>query len=490
MARTHTQHLAIRALMASALVLAGCAVGPDYQRPADGLASFHAGNAALARPAPPAPPLDRWWTGFNDPVLTRIVERALAQNLDLAASLARVRQARAAAQAAGAQLLPTVDLNAHVSVQHQSLESPIGAIGRHLPGYARDQQDYDVGAAASWEIDLFGGLRLGSEAARAEAQAAEAAGYGTRISVAADAADAYFQLRGDQARLAVAQRQVETDTHLLDLVHQRRVSGIGNDRETAQAEALLEQAKTTIPPLQIDLEAQFNRLDVLMGAQPGTYAAELANATEIPDIPGIPPTGPLDMLRRRPDVIAAERAVAAANARIGVALSEYYPKISLSGLLGVESLSTQKLFSAAAFQPAATGALRWRLFDFGKVDAEVAASRGRDAEALAQYRATVLHAAEDVENAFTGLVQTEKRTGSLQAQVASLARARDLSQQSYGAGAIALTDVLDADRQLLAAQDDLARNRADAAREAVRSYRALGGGWPDSHGARAFDQPS
>jgi outer membrane protein TolC len=160
-----------------------------------------------------------------------------------------------------------------------------------------------------------------------------------------------------------------------------------------------------------------------------------------------------------------------------VALSEYYLKISVSGLLGFESLGTSKLFSAAAFQPAATGALRWRLFDFGKVDAEVAASRGRDAEALAQYRSTVLHAAEDVENAFTGLVQSEQRTESLQSQLASLTRARDLSQQSYGAGAIALTDVLDADRQLLSAQDDLARNRADSARAAVRAYRAVGGGW-------------
>jgi len=478
MARTQKHHFATRALLASILSLAGCAVGPDYHRPAVGLADFHGAAAVLARTAPPAPPLDQWWTGFHDPALTRIIQRALAQNLDLAASLARVRQARAAAQEAGAQLLPTVDLDPQVSVQHQSLESPIGRIGRHLPGYERDQRDYDVGAAASWEIDLFGGLRRGSEAAHAEAQAAEAAGYGTRISVAADAADAYFQLRGDQARLAVAQRQVSTDTHLLDLVRQRRISGIGNDRETAQAEALLEQAKTTIPPLRIDLEAQLNRLDVLMGAQPGTYAGELATATDIPDIPGIPATGPLDMLRRRPDVIAAERQVAAANARIGAAISEYYPKISISGLLGFESLSTSKLFSAAAFQPAATGALRWRLFDFGKVDAEVAASRGRDAEALAQYRATVLHAAEDVENAFIGLVQTEQRTGTLRAELASLARARDLSQQSYDAGAIALTDVLDADRQLLEAQDDLARNGADAAREAVRSYRALGGGWP------------
>jgi outer membrane protein TolC len=160
-----------------------------------------------------------------------------------------------------------------------------------------------------------------------------------------------------------------------------------------------------------------------------------------------------------------------------VAVSDYYPKVSLSGLVGFESLSTNTLLKAASFQPSATGAIRWRIFDFGKVDAEVKQARGANAEALAQYRQTVLHAAEDVENAFISLTQTEARTGQLQGEVTSLRHARDLSQQAYTAGAIPLTDVLDADRQLLVAQDDLALNRADAARAAVSSFRALGGGW-------------
>jgi NodT family efflux transporter outer membrane factor (OMF) lipoprotein len=461
-----------------ALALAGCEVGPDYHAPTASLTDFRNAAAVEARKAPPPPRLDDWWTGFNDPALTRIVQRALDQNLDLAAALARVQQARAAAHAAGAELLPTVDLDAEASALHQSLESPLGQIGKALPGYNRDQRLYDVGAAASWEIDLFGGLRRGVEAADAEAQAAEAERLGTRVSVAADAADAYFQIRGDQARLAVAQRQIAVDSHLLDLVRQRLSHGVATDREAAQAEALLQQARTTVPLLRIDLEAQLNRLDVLMGVQPGTYAKELAGPGDIPAIPAIP-TGdrPLDVLRRRPDIIAAERRVAAASARIGVAVSDYYPKISLSGALGFDSMSANHLFTANSFEPIGTGALRWRLFDFGKVDAEVAAARGVDAEALARYRQSVLHAVEDVENAFVGLTQTEMRTQELQGEVVSLTRARDLSQQSYGAGAIPLTDVLDADRQLLAVQDDLAHNRADAARAAVRSFRALGGGW-------------
>lgn len=460
------------------LGLAACAVGPDYRSPTPDLRDFQNAAAVSALPATTPSRLDEWWLGFNDPILTRIVQRALEQNLDLAASLARVTQARAAANAAGARLLPTADLDAQAAALHQSLESPIGEIAKNLPGYSRDQRLYDVGAEASWEIDLFGGLRRATQAARAEAQAAEAERLGTRVSVSADSADAYFQVRGDQARLVVAERQVEVDSNLLDLVRLRRTRGVASDREVAQAEALLQQARTTIPLLRADLGAELNRLDVLMAVQPGTYAQELSPPGDIPAIPEIPRNEqPLDVLRRRPDVIAAEREVAAATARIGVALSDYYPKISLSGVLGFESLNSNQLFSSRTFQPAGSGALRWRLFDFGKVGAEVAAARGADAEALARYRQSVLRAAEDVEDAFIALVQTELRLHELQGEVSSLTHARDLSQQSYVAGVIPLTDVLDADRQLLAASDDLAHTKADAARAAVRAFRALGGGW-------------
>lgn len=461
-----------------ALLLTGCVVGPDYEAPQAAIAPFHNAAAVDARKAAPAPPLDEWWQGFNDPILTRIVQRALSENLDLAAAIARVQQARAAAQAADAQLLPTVDAGAQGTAQHQSRQSPLGRIASSLPDYNRDQRIYDVGASASWEIDIFGGLRRGAEAAQAEAQAADAEQVGTRITVAADAADAYLQIRGIQARLAVAQNQIEVDAHLLDLVRLRRGRGISSEQELAEAEALLQQAQTIIPSLRIALEAQLNRLDVLMGAQPGTYAQELTTPADIPAIPSIPAADkPLDVLRRRPDIIAAERLLASSNAKIGEAISDYYPKLSLSGLLGFDSMSANHFFTAAAFEPAAAGALRWRLFDFGKVDAEVKQARGANAEALAQYRKSVLHAAEDVEDAFMTLTQTETRTQQLQTEVASLTRARDLAQQSYQAGVIPLTDVLDADRQLLVARDDLALNRTNAARAAVLSFRALGGGW-------------
>jgi NodT family efflux transporter outer membrane factor (OMF) lipoprotein len=483
---------AISAGMALAAGVSGCAVGPEYAEPATHLVPFHNRVATTSqRSEIPAPRLDTWWTGFNDPMLVAVVQRALAQNLELEAAFARVQQARAVAAGAGAQLLPTFDFEATSTAEHQSLLSPIGTIARTFPGYTRDQREYNVGAAASWEIDLAGGLRRSAAATRDEVQAAQAEQLGTRITVAADAADAYLQIRGFQTRLAVAQDQIDTDERLLELVRVRRRAGAADDREIAQAEALLKQARSTVPTLRTALEAQLNRLDVLMGAQPGTYAHELAVSSTIPAIPKIDDNDqPLDVLRRRPDIIAAERRVAASSERIGAAISDYYPKISLSGALGFDSVSTNHLFTAAAFQPVGTGALRWRLFDFGKVDAEVKQARGANAEALALYRQAVLKAAEDVENAFTALSQTEARRQELQGEVTSLTRARDLSERAYRAGAITLTDVLDADRQLLVARDDLDSSRADTARAAVGAFRALGGGWDVSPDARVATNSS
>lgn len=475
----------ILASVTALTVLNGCAVGPDYFQPLTEIAPFHNADAVAARPASePTPAIDRWWEGFNDPELTRIVGIALEQNLDLAAAFARVEQARAAARGAGAELLPSFDLSSSAARQKQSLESPIGAIGHSLPGYKRYQSLYDNGVAASWEIDLFGGLQRASEAAEAEAEVAQAAHVGTRIIVAADAANAYLRIRGDQVRITVATDQVATNTHLLDLVQQRFAQGLATDREVAQAEALLAGARASLQPLCIDLEGQLNRLDVLMGVQPGTYVKTLSEGTQIPLAPAITGTAPTDLLRRRPDIIAAERHLAASNARIGAAIADYYPKFSLSGLLGFESSNTTDLFRAATFQPQGMLGLRWRLFDFGKVDAEVAGAKGGEAEALAQYRLSVLHAAEDVENAFTALVQFEAHAQELKREAASLERARNLSQSAYQGGVIPLTDVLDANRQLLLAQDALASARVEAASAAVSAFRALGGGWSSDNATK------
>src|SRR5947209_4930410 len=280
----------LRMGLALALVasMTGCAVGPKYHRPTVNLQPFHnAPSIEIRTAALSASPLDQWWTSFHDPELTRIVKLALDQNLDLAAAMARVQQARAAAQGAGAQRMPSGNLYASTTTLSQSTESMTGRLGSHLPGYDRHQNYYDLGFIASWETDLFGGLKKGAQAATAEAQTAEALQTGTRITVAAEAADAYMQIRGAQARLIFAKDQIVTDEHLVELVQQRRDAGVASDRELAQAQALLSQAKATIPLLTVSFEAQLNRLDVLMGTQPGTYAAELSSVADIPDVPQI-----------------------------------------------------------------------------------------------------------------------------------------------------------------------------------------------------------
>lgn len=463
----------------STLLLAGCEVGPNFRQPHTSLQPFH--NTSLAQQVASAPAdtsMSNYWTGFDDPVLEQVVAKTLAQNLSLAAALARVQEARAAAGESGAQLLPTVDATGQAEAIHQSLYSPIGAIGKNLPGYNRDQRLYDVGAAASWEIDLFGGLRRGAEAAKAEAKAAEAEDAGTQVTVVAEASDAYFQIRGDQARISVAQRQIDTDNKLLALVTNRLAAGAASDRELDQATALLTQAQAEIPPLRTDLEAQCNRLDILVGQQPGTYARNLPERPQPNTVPPIPGNiTPQIMLERRPDVIAATAHLKAANARIGVAVSEYYPKISLAGLLGFESLDANHFFTGAAFQPQVAAGLRWRLFDFGKVDDEVKQAKGSYAESLAGYRATILIASGDVENALMAFAQDEQEQTILEREVSALQKSRDSSQRSYSEGSIPLTDVLDADRELLHAQDGLALIRSTTERDSVSLYRSLGGGW-------------
>ena len=459
-----------------ALLAGACAVGPDYQRPDLKLtAAYHA--SALAAPAVPVE-LDAWWRAFNDPELVRVVERAQAQNLDLEQARARILQSRALARAAGAALLPQVSAAGSAARTSQSLLSPIGEIGSHLSGFQRDFDETTLGVGASWEIDLFGGLRRQHETALANAKASQAQAAAIRLSVTADAADAYLQARAFQARIDVARRQEKTQADLVDLLNRRVGQGVSPEREQHQAEALLEQVRASIPPLTAGLEAELNRLDVLMGAQPGTYRAELEAPALLPAAPGLSiAEGPADLLRRRPDVIAAEQKLVAANAGIGAAIADYYPKVSISGLLGVDSMDASRLFAGQALTHQISGGLRWRLFDFGRVDAEVAEARGAKAEALAAWRQSVFKAAEEVEDAVTDLAQQQARAQALARQIDQLTVARNQAEQAYEGGVISLTDVRDADRDLLTASDQLVQAQAGADRAAVAAYRALGGGW-------------
>ncbi|NPC88722.1 efflux transporter outer membrane subunit [Gluconacetobacter entanii] len=457
--------------------LTACAVGPNYRTPQISLIPFH-NVSKTAFSISSSENAVSWWKSFHDTELDKIESRVLTQNLDLKAAYARVLQGRAIARSAAAQMLPTLDFSPQVSATRLSEEGLIGHIVREIPHFNRDYREYNVGGVASWELDIAGGLRRAHEAARDEFQAAEAEGDGTRLSLAAEAADTYLRIRGDQARLRIARDVFTSNQKMMDLIRQRRSRNVADDRELSSATVVVEAARQNMIDIEKDEETQSNRLDVLMGTQPGTYAVELRIYAELPAVPAPSANAqPLEVLRRRPDVIASERRLAASNARIGEALANYYPKISLQGALGFESMSPQQLFTAPGFQPTATGALRWRIFDFGKISSDVSRARGSYAEALASYQATMLRAAEDVEDAFFHLSQTRQAIASQMHNVEALHHAAALTWQSYTAGTLALNDALQANITLLNAQDRLASMRAEEDRAAVECFRALGGGW-------------
>jgi NodT family efflux transporter outer membrane factor (OMF) lipoprotein len=470
--------------VAGAAVLGGCAIGPSYVAPTIAAPARFMGEAAVvARQAPPAP-VDFWWRGFNDPVLDRMIDRALAQNLDLAQATARVTQAGAGLSAAIAALLPSASVEARGARSHASTQTPTGRLLAATPNFDRDGALYEANAVAGWELDVFGGSRRDREAARSEYEGARAGVAAARLAVAAQTADTYMLVRGLQARLAVVRQQVETQAQLVDTVRLQRERGVVAELQLQQALGALQQTKASVPVLEEGLEAALNAMDVLLGAQPGTYRAELAAPAPIPTAPGLAEAGgPAELLRRRPDLVVAEQRLRASNARVGSALSEYFPKFSLSGLVGTASTSGDTLFESPAAQAQGVLGLRWRLFDFGRVGAEVSAARGRKAEALAAYRQAVLRATEDVENAFSSLVKRERQERVLADGEVSLAQARDASKAAYDAGVVSLIEVLDADARLLAVRDGRVQARTEAARACIRSFRALGGGWretPDS----------
>ncbi|MCR9001882.1 efflux transporter outer membrane subunit [Rahnella perminowiae] len=468
------------ALVVSTGLLAGCTVGPDYHRPAVPLPEHYQTQPALReRSVSPPASFTVWWNGFGDPLLSQFVSDALAQNLDLAQATARMNQSRAGLGAATAALLPSGNISGQAARAYQSAETPLGQVLSATPDYNRYGNSYETDLNASWEIDVFGGLRRGRQAALADYQASEAGVAATRLAVAAQTADIYITLRGLQARLAIADKQVSTQQELLEKVQLLNAKGLAPAYQVRQTEGELAQVEATVPVLRTGIDAAMNALDVMLGTPPGTHRAELALPGAIPQVPQITSTGtPADLLRRRPDIIVAERHLAASSARIGVAVSEYYPKFSLTALLGsATAVSGNNLFSGGASQSAGVLGLRWRLFDFGRINAQIEQAKGQEQEALAAYRLSVLRATEDVENAFSALVNRETQTATLTRGESALASARQSSFIAYRQGTASLMDVLHNDETLLQASDARAQAQTESARAAVATFRALGGGW-------------
>lgn len=472
--------LSTYALVLSTGLLASCAVGPDYQRPAAPI-----NDRYLAQPGMDVNITARlepnvvWWDGFGDPLLSDFISQALAKNLDLAQAAAQLTQARAQLGSATAALLPTANLGAQAARAYQSVETPLGQVLDATPGYDRYGNAYEADVGASWELDVFGGLRRGRQAALADYEASGAGVAAARLAVAAQTADTYITLRGLQARLAIAQEQVKTQQDLLGKAQLLYARGLTPEYEVRQTEGELAQVQASVPVLSAGLDAAMNALDIMLGTPPGTHRQALATATVIPHPPQLTSTGtPADLLRRRPDLIVAERRLAASNARIGMAMSEYYPKFSLSALVGsATAVSSGNLFSNGANQWASVLGLRWRLFDFGRVSAQIEQAKGAEAEALAAYRQAVLQATGDVENAFSSMANREAQAATLSRGETALASARQSSFTGYQKGAVSLIEVLRADEKLLQISDARAQAQTESARSAVAAFKALGGGW-------------
>jgi NodT family efflux transporter outer membrane factor (OMF) lipoprotein len=466
--------------LAVSMLLGACAVGPNFHRPVVEAPDRFMGQPALesrnaARGASEG--ID-WWTGFEDPLMTKLIREALDQNLDLAQSIARVQRARASLQSATAALLPSGDVTGSALRQQYSFDTPVGQVLTAQPGVNRTVNTFETDLGVSWEIDLAGGLRRGRESSYALYQAARIDVAAARLAVAAETADTYVTIRGLQARVEIADEQIDKQRQLLAMVRLQFSKGVAADLQVQQAEGSLAQVEATLPALAINLDTALNALDVLLGSQPGAHRAELTLAAPVPTAPAIASAmGPADLIRRRPDLVVAEQQLRASNARIGVALSEYYPKFSFSGLIGSAATDTGHLFTGNASQWQGVLGLRWRLFDFARVDAEVSAARGKNAEEIAAYRQSVLRATADVEDAFSALVNSELQERKLQTGESSLTLARDSSVAAYKGGVVSLIEVLDADTRLLTTRDARARAQTSAARAAIASCRALGGGW-------------
>ena len=461
-------------------LLAGCAVGPDYTPPQLSTPKHFFGQSSREKQdAIDDAHRQVWWKKFGDDQLTRYITIALKQNLDLAQATARLTQAQAGLNAANIALLPSGNISGQAAHSYQSVETPLGQVLNSAPGFDRHGSSYDAGLSVSWELDLFGSLRRDREAALAEYQATSAGVAATQLVVAAQTANIYVNIRAIQARLDIAQKQVASQQQMLSLTNLLYNKGLASERQVHQVQAALAQYQAAIPLLEASLETTMNALDVMLDSLPGTHRAELTAIKPIPSAPKTIKMGtPGELLTRLPDLIIAERHLAASNAKIGAAMAEYYPKISLSGLVGsATSVAEGNLFTSGANQAAGVVGLRWRLFDFGRIDAQIEQAKGREAEMLAAYRLTVLKATEDVENTFSTLIKREQQATLLSQGVDALQRVRKASFSAYQKGTVSMIEVLQVDESLLQASDRETLAQAESANATIAAFKALGGGW-------------
>jgi outer membrane protein, multidrug efflux system len=462
---------AVIVLLAVAAALAGCAVGPNYVKPATAVAPKFVAAADSAFSADEAQA--RFWTQFNDPTLNQLVEEALASNHDLRIALGHLVQARALRHQAQFDLAPTVTASGgYTKERFPQVDSPTGQ--------PLSTRFYDAGFDAFWELDLFGRVRRNLEAQGAEVAGAEASLRDAQVSVTAEVARSYFELRGEQTELAVAHRNVDNQRQTLSLTQARLDAGRSTELDTSRAQSQLSATLATIGPLEASIARSIHRLSVLTGRDPNALNDLLAPAHELPELPRLTAVGdPAGLLRRRPDIRIAERQLAASTALVGVAIGDLFPRVTFSGDFSYTAPEIGGLGTITSRGYVIGPSISWAAFDLGRVRAQIAGSRARADVALAGYEQSVLRALEETEDALVTHGRTRSSLKDATDAAQASATAARIARTRYEGGLVDFLDVLDAERTELSAEDRLAQSRTDAATSLVAVYKALGGGWQD-----------
>ncbi|CAM4191257.1 RND transporter [Bordetella tumbae] len=473
--------LTLRSLaVACSLIVTGCAVGPDFHSPAASVptsaqfARYEAGDVkpsgSLHLPVFDVRDAD-FWTQFGDEQLTALVQQALTGNRDLHAAFARLQGADAMLNEARLDRFPTVTMNGEAAQQKLSED-------QLSPGQPRSARNYNAQIQASWELDLYGRVRRTVEAQQAQQQMTQADLAALQVVIAAQVADTYTQLRGTQLRMQIALSHAQNQRDTARLVDRRLHAGMGTDLDQSRAQAQLQSTLARLPALQAQISVLQHRLAVLLGESPESLIAHLDAVRPLPQVPSmLDPGTPAELLRRRPDIAAAEARLHAATARIGIATADLFPRLSLGGLLGSFALSGHNLFNASTATSNVFLGVDWSFLDIGRVRARIAASEAGAAEALANYQQTVLGALEETENALVRLNRNRDELQTLQAAVQQRNKAEHLAQRMYQSGTLGLFEVLDAQREQLDAQDIAAESQINAVRSSIALYKAMSGRW-------------
>ncbi|MFJ9532719.1 efflux transporter outer membrane subunit [Herbaspirillum sp. NPDC101396] len=475
--------------LACVAALAGCALGPDYSGPPDAApVAAQSGHFVRGQDTASADaPVNRWWEALGDPVLNDLVQRALDANPNLGIARARLQQSRAALSLEQANSLPSVGASAlagHARLPPINLGGSSGSSGSSSSsgssGSSTSLNLYSLGFDATWEIDLFGGHRRAVQSATATAEAAEASLADVQVSLEAEVANAYINLRDRQRRIQLADESIRAQEQMATLTRQRLDRGTASNLDLIRVQNQLDGTRSDQVPLQADLESYLNQLATLVGQEPGTLDDMLAAkaAGEMPLPPAQVAVGdPQTLLRRRPDIRAAERTLAADTAKIGQAEAARYPSLKLFGVIGLGGTHPSDLTKLDDFTAVAAPMLSWNFLDFGRAKARVTqAERVRD-EAEMKYRQSVLEALRDAEDSLSRFRYGRVTVATVARTKASADRALDLAQQRYRAGTGTLIEVLDTTRQQIAAQQNLSQAEAALTRSFVGIQKALGLGW-------------